>query len=105
MDRRSRCSQPGLVEVRANRKVFERDGAGTAWTCLGAGSLPAGVEPIRASSTLRLVGGQAGPSREATRPTRRERSVARSENRRIEHLARALGLRPLESDGGPPRAA
>lgn len=53
----------------------------------------------------RLVGGEAKPPREAPRLGHWGRSIARSENRRMEHLARMLGLRSLGAGSDLPPAA
>ena len=104
MNRGNRRSQPGLVEVRTNTKSFEREGGGAAWS-RGAADSPPGVERIGAPSTLRLVGCEPKPSSDSPRLGPWGRSIARSENRRMEHLARVLGLRSRGSDGWPPAAA
>ena len=105
MYRTNRRSQPGLVEIRTDARAFRHDDSRPARSRGdAASSLPAAARD-GVASLLRLVGCETKPSFETPRLGHWGRSIARSENRRMEHLARMLGLSPGGFDGGLPPAA
>ena len=103
MDRCNRRSQPGIVEIGTNAGAFE--GRGAAWGRRARETSSTGDGSVAVATTLRLVGCEPKASCDTPRLGHWGRSIARSENRRMEHLARVLGLRSNGSQDWPPAAA
>jgi hypothetical protein len=96
--------QSGMVETRPCAAGGGRD-AEPSVPRLGLPEWPRMQVVAVPPAAWRLVGCESKPPRETPRLGHWGRSIARSENRRMEHLARMLGLRSLGAGSDLPPAA